>query len=196
MFSDWLVTGQLLAYNPAAAVRGPKGVAKKGNTQVLTAGEACRFFDSIEITTVNGLRDRALIALMVYSFARIGAVVGMKGDDYYQNGIRRWFRLHEKCGNFHEVPAHHNADAYLHEYIEAAGIAGNRKAPSFARPPVAPARSPTVPYAAITPSTWSIAVSRRRAFSTGFAITLPGYRHHHVSRERWHDRKDPADRRP
>ena len=131
MFFDWLVTGQLLAFNPAAAVRGPKHVVKKGKTPVLTAEEARRLFDSIDTTTLIGLRDRALIAVMVYSFARIGAVVGMKGEDYYQNGLRRWFRFHEKGGKFHEVPAHHNADAYLHEYIEAAGIAADRKAPLF-----------------------------------------------------------------
>ena len=82
---------------------------------------------------------------MVYSFARIGAVVGMKGEDYYQNGLRRWFRLHEKGGKFHEVPAHHNADAYLHEYIEAAGIAADRKAPLFRSAAGRTGRSPTGP---------------------------------------------------
>ena len=50
---------------------------------------------------------------MVFSFARVGAVVGMGVEDYYQNGKRCWFRLHEKGGKFHEVPAHHNAEAYL-----------------------------------------------------------------------------------
>jgi integrase len=68
---------------------------------------------------------------MVYSFARIGATVGMKIEDYYQSGKRCWLRLHEKGGKFHEVPAHHNAEAYLDEYIEAAGIAGDKKSPLF-----------------------------------------------------------------
>jgi integrase/recombinase XerD len=80
---------------------------------------------------VIGLRDRAMIGVMVYSFARIGAVVGMKGEDYYQNGKRWWLRLHEKGGRFHEVPAHHNAEAYLDAYLHAAGIAEERKAPLF-----------------------------------------------------------------
>ena len=131
MLFDWLVTGQLIAVNPAAAVRGPKHIVKKGKTPVLTAGQARDLFNSIDVSTVIGLRDRALIGVMVYSFARISAVVGMKGEDYYQDGIRRWFRLHEKGGKFHEVPAHHNADAYLHEYIEKAGIAADRKGPLF-----------------------------------------------------------------
>ena len=131
MLFDWMVSGQLMQVNPAAAVRGPKHVVKKGKTPVLTAAQARSLFDSIDITTTIGLRDRALIGVMVYSFARISAVVGMKGDDYYQDGIRRWFRLHEKGGKFHEVPAHHNADQYLHEYQERAGIAGDRKLPLF-----------------------------------------------------------------
>jgi integrase/recombinase XerD len=131
MLFDWMVTGQMMAANPAAAVRGPKHVVKRGKTPVLTAGQARALFDSIDVSTTIGLRDRALIGVMVYSFARIGAVVGMKGEDYYQDGIRRWFRLHEKGGKFHEVPAHHNADAYVHEYITLAGIAGDRKAPLF-----------------------------------------------------------------
>lgn len=131
MLFDWMVSGQLMKVNPAAAVRGPKHVVKKGKTPVLTAAQARQLLNSIDTATLIGLRDRALIAVMVYSFARIGAVVGMKGDDYYQDGIRRWFRLHEKGGKFHEVPAHHNADAYLHEYVERAGIAADRKLPLF-----------------------------------------------------------------
>src|SRR5437764_8073205 len=68
---------------------------------------------------------------MVYGFARVGATVGMKVEDYYQSGKRCWLRLHEKGGKFHEVPAHHNAEAYLDDYIARAGIADARKGPLF-----------------------------------------------------------------
>ena len=63
-----------------------------------------------------GLRDRALIGVMVFSFARVSAVIGMNGEDYYPDGKRWWFRLHEKGGKFHEVPAHHKAEEYLDAY--------------------------------------------------------------------------------
>jgi integrase/recombinase XerD len=146
MLFDWLVTGQVMPFNPAAAVRGPKHVVRKGKTPVLSADDARTLLDSIPLKIgpqpkpgeedtrpidLIGLRDRAMIGVMVYSFARIGAVVGMKGEDYYQNGKRWWIRLHEKGGKFHEVPAHHNAEAYLDAYLHAAGTAEERKAPLF-----------------------------------------------------------------
>ena len=77
------------------------------------------------------LRDRALIGTMVFSFARISAVLGMKVEDYYQNGKRWWIRLHEKGGKFHEVPANHKADACLDAYLQAAGVAGDPRPPLF-----------------------------------------------------------------
>jgi integrase/recombinase XerD len=140
MLFDWLVVGQVVPHNPAASVRGPKHVVRKGTTPVLKADEARTLLDSIETTTVKGeietpdikgLRDRALIAVMVYSFARVGAALAMRVEDYYIEGRRGWFRLHEKGGKLHQVPAHHNAEAYLDAYVEAAGIAEDRKGPLF-----------------------------------------------------------------
>src|SRR5207248_8144346 len=96
---------------------------------VLTAAEARQLLDSIDVSMSLGLRDRALIALMCYSFARVSAVAGMNVEDYYQQGKRSWIRLHEKGGKFHEVPAHHNAEEYLDAYIAASGIAEDRRGP-------------------------------------------------------------------
>lgn len=131
MLFDWLVTGQIVPMNPAHSVRGPAYTIKKGKTPVLSREDARALLDSIDTSHVVGLRDRALIALMTYSFARIGAVTGMSVGDYYQNGKRWWIRLHEKGGKFHEVPAHHTAEEYLDAYIEAAGIRNQPKTPLF-----------------------------------------------------------------
>jgi site-specific recombinase XerD len=120
MLFDYLVIGQVVPHNPAASVRGPKHVVKKGKTPVLKASQARQLLDSIDTSSIVGLRDRAIIATMVYSFARVGAVVAMNKEDYFQNGKRWWLRLHEKGGKRHEVPAHHNAEAYLDAYLEAA----------------------------------------------------------------------------
>lgn len=131
MLFDWLVVGQIMPMNPASSVRGPKHVVKRGKTPVLTAEQARQLLDSIETDTIIGLRDRALLGVMVYTFGRVGAVTGMKLEDYYQSGKRWWFRLHEKGGKRHEVPAHHNAEKYVDDYIEAAGIDGEKKMPLF-----------------------------------------------------------------
>jgi len=131
MLFDYLVVGQVVKMNPAGAVRGPKHVVRKGKTPVLTAAEAHELFESIDTTTIAGLRDRALIGVMVYSFARVGAVVGMNVEDYYQQGKRFWLRLHEKGGKRHEVPAHHKAEEYVDAYIAAAGLADQRGDPLF-----------------------------------------------------------------
>src|ERR1700680_3816632 len=96
MLFDFLVTGQIVPMNPASSVRGPKHVVKRGKTPVLTAHQARVLLDSIKTDTVLGLRDRAIIGLMCYTFARVSAMVNMRIDDYYENGKRSWIRLHEK----------------------------------------------------------------------------------------------------
>jgi integrase/recombinase XerD len=131
MLFDWLVTGHVMEVNPAHAVRGPKYVVKKGKTPVLNADEARALLDAIDTTTLIGLRDRALIGVMVYTFARVNAVIAMKVKDYFVQGRRGWVRLHEKGGKEHEVPCHHTLERYLDEYIAGVGIAGEPDAPLF-----------------------------------------------------------------
>ena len=131
MLFDWLIIGQILAVNPAHAVRGPKHVVRRGKTPVLTEDQARRLLDSIDSSTLVGLRDRALIGVMIYSFARIGAVVAMKVEDYYPGGKRWWLRLHEKGGKRHEMPAHHKLEQFIDEYLAAAGIREHGKTPLF-----------------------------------------------------------------
>jgi len=126
-----MVVGQVMATNPAHAVRGPKHTQKKGSTPVLTPEEARDLLDSIDIESVVGQRDRALIALMVYTFARVGAVLKMRVEDFFVQGRRGWVRLHEKGGKLHEMPTHHNLDKYLEAYITAAAIGDERKEPLF-----------------------------------------------------------------
>ncbi len=107
---DWLVVGQIVPTNPANSVRGPLHAVHNGKTSVLEADEARTLLDSIDVSTPAGLRDRALIALMGYSFARIGAVIGMKVEDVFDQRRRLWMRLHEKGGKDHDMPCHHNLE--------------------------------------------------------------------------------------
>ena len=127
---DWLVVHQVLPVNPAAAVRGPKHVVTKGATPVLTPAEARALLDRIDTGTRVGLRDRALLSVMVYSFARVSAAVGMRRQDYFRQGTRGWLRLHEKGGKRHDVPAHHRAEEAVKAYLAAGGVE-DAKAPLF-----------------------------------------------------------------
>jgi site-specific recombinase XerD len=145
MLFDWLVVGHIIDVNPAHAVRGPKHSVRKGKTPVLTAEEARTLLDSIpatrtlklnggekkELPCVVGLRDRALIGLMVFTFARVGTAAGMKVEDYFIQGRRGWVRLHEKGGKRHDVPANHNLDEYLEAYIKGAQLEVDPKGSLF-----------------------------------------------------------------
>jgi site-specific recombinase XerD len=129
---DWLIVGQIFSgTNPAAAVRGPKHVVKKGKTSVLDGDEAKKLLDSIDVSTIVGLRDRALIALLVYTFARVSAALHMNVEDYYPQGKRWWLRLHEKGGKQHEMPAHQLLEHYIDAYVTAAGIGTEKTSPLF-----------------------------------------------------------------
>ncbi len=131
MLFDNLVIGQVIPNNPAASVRGPKYSTKKGKTPVLTEDETRQLIKKIDTSHLVGLRDRALIGVMVYTFARVSAVIHMRVEDFYQTGHKWKVRLHEKGGKHHEVFAHHNLVDYLHDYIQAAGIGEDKKSPLF-----------------------------------------------------------------
>ena len=127
MLFDWLVTGQVVPMNPAAAVRGPKHVVKTGKTPVLDGAEWRKLLNSIPTETVRDLRDRALIATLTYSFARIGAALRMKVEDLRAKGAGWQIQLHEKGGKQHAMPCHHALAEALRAYIDVAGIAEDRK---------------------------------------------------------------------
>jgi site-specific recombinase XerD len=121
MLGAFLVIRQVLVDNPAADVRGPKHVVNVGKTPSLEGADARTLFESIETDTPAGVRDRALLGVMVYSFGRISAVLNLDIRDYYQNGSRRIIRLLEKGGRHHEMPVHHTSAEYLHAYLDMLG---------------------------------------------------------------------------
>jgi integrase/recombinase XerD len=131
MLFDWLVISHIVDFNPASSVRGPKYAAKKGKTPVLDPKEARTLLDAIDTATLKGKRDRALIGVLTFSFARISAALGMNLGDFYSQGGRKWFRLHEKGGKLHDVPAHHLARDYLEDYLAAGQFGTDEQEPLF-----------------------------------------------------------------
>lgn len=128
---DWMVTGQIMPTNPAHSVRGPSYSTKKGKTPVLAPEEARQLLNSIPADTIIGKRDRALIGLMTYSFARVGAAISMEVRDVYVQNRRLWVRLHEKGGKRHEMPCHHTLEAMLDDYMDAGGLRDHPRSPLF-----------------------------------------------------------------
>ncbi|GAB6847577.1 tyrosine-type recombinase/integrase [Paraburkholderia kururiensis] len=165
---DWLVTGQVVPHNPAASVRGPNHSARTGKTPVLEAAEARQLLDAIDVTTPVGLRDRALIALMVFSFARVGAALAMRVEDVYVQQRRLWVRLREKGGKAHAMPCHRTLEGYLHAYIEETGIAGEPKGPLFRTIARGTGELSTTPL----PQANAYAMVRRRALAAGIATKI------------------------
>lgn len=163
MMFDWLATGGALPFNPATAVRGPRHSVKKGKTPVLAPDEARRLLDAIDITTPAGLRDRALIGLMVYSFARVGAALNLKVEDVFVQNRRLWVRLNEKGGKHHEMPCHHNLETYLTEYMEACDLHRDPRGPLFRTLTRGTARLSTTPL----PQQNAYAMIGRRALHAG-----------------------------
>jgi integrase len=157
-----------LIYKVAAAVRGPRHIVRRGKTPVLDPAEARQLIDAINTSTVIGLRDRALIGLMVYSFARIGAAVAMRVEDVYPQNRRLWVRLHEKGGKQHAMPCHHNLETYLHEYLDGAGLANDPKAMLFQTYSRATGRLTGAPL----PQANAYAMIQRRAKSAGIVTRV------------------------
>lgn len=165
---DWLIIGQVVPLNPAASVRGPAHSVRKGKTPVLDAAEARALLDSIDVSTPIGLRDRALIALMVFSFGRIGATLAMRVEDVFVQNRRLWLRLREKGGKHHEVPCHHTLDEYLHAYLDGTGIADDAKGPLFRTIGRGTGRLSQTSL----PQANAYAMVRRRAFAAGIETRI------------------------
>jgi site-specific recombinase XerD len=165
---DWLLTGQVVPVNPAGSVRGPRHVVTCGQTPVLDPAEARALLDSIDVSAHAGLRDRALIGLMVYSFARIGAALGMTVEDVFTQNRRLWVRLREKGDKRHAMPCHHNLEEYLTAYLDGAGLRNDPKGPLFRTI----GRGTATLTSTVLPQANAYAMVRRRAAAAGIATKL------------------------
>jgi site-specific recombinase XerD len=131
MLFAWLVVHQVVRENPAASVRGPKLVVCEGKTPYLPPDDVVRLIEAIPTDSLVGLRDRALIGVMAYTFARIGAAVGMNVGDYYPEGKQWALRFKEKGGKRKQIAAHHKLEAYMDAYLDAGGFAEDKGTPLF-----------------------------------------------------------------
>jgi integrase/recombinase XerD len=138
---NWLVVRQVVPDNPALFVKGPRFSRQIGVTPILESGQMRMLLDSIPVTRevkipkkhgggvkvvadIKGLRDRAVIGIMAYTFARVSAVAGLKRGDYRLEGKRARLRMLEKGGKEKLVWLHHEAEQFLDAYLAEAHIEG------------------------------------------------------------------------
>ena len=126
-----LAREQVVRFNPVSVVKGPKHKVDRGKTPVIDAEEVDRLLTSIKPTTLIALRDRAMIAAMAYTFARISAVTSLKMEHVFHQKQHLWLRLTEKGGRVKDVPCHHDLREYLAEWIGAANLEADPAAPLF-----------------------------------------------------------------
>ncbi len=132
-FFDALVQRHAVALNPFASVRGVKYSVTEGKTAELGIEQARKLFHSIDTGNVVGLRDRAVLGVLAYTGARVGAVAKLRLSDYRNLGEHRVAALPEKGGKEREIPVRHDLAAWLTNTSQAAGIAedSKSKAPLF-----------------------------------------------------------------
>jgi integrase/recombinase XerC len=169
---DWLVMGQVVPLNPAASVRGPSHSIRRRKTPVLDPTEARQLLDAIDITTPSSLGDRALIGLIVFSFARVGTALGMKVEDVCVQNRRLWVRLHEKRGKRQEMPCHHSLEAYLDAYLDGCDLRSDPKGPLFRTIERGRAVLTSAPLPQANATRRSAAARRRQELKPESAITL------------------------
>lgn len=129
-FLDRLVLRHAIVLNPATSVRGPRHQVSEGKTPALGVHQARQVLLSIDPSDVVGLRDRAVIGVMIYTAVRAGALAKLRCRDFYSDGRQWQFRFEEKGGKVRQIPARHDLEGYLRDYLAAAGSVGDA-APLF-----------------------------------------------------------------
>lgn len=129
---DELVVRHVVVLNPAAAVRGERLQIVEGKTPEISVKQCRRLLSAIDCSNVVGLRDRAIIAVMIYTAARVGAVSRLRRGDFYDIGDQYCLRLTEKGTKHREIPVRHDLRGFLLQYLAAGQLDySDRASPLF-----------------------------------------------------------------
>lgn len=124
-YFDRLTERHAVVLNPALSVRGPRVRVAEGKTPAFDRDEARLFLASVHTTDLAGLRDRAILSVLVYTAARVSAVAKLKVSDFYAGGRERWLlHFEEKGGKHREIPVRHDLRELLQRYLAASALAG------------------------------------------------------------------------
>lgn len=121
-FFDALVTRHAVPLNSFASVRGIKHSITEGKTPEISIEQTRKLFKSVDVSNVVGLRDRAVLGVLAYTGARVGAVAKLRLSDYRNLGEQRVLRFREKGGREREIPVRHDLEGWINEYLVAAQL--------------------------------------------------------------------------
>jgi integrase/recombinase XerD len=196
MLFSWFVERGALEMNPARDVRSPKFSRIEGKTPAFETEEVQKILNAIDVSDLIGLRDKALIATLAYTFARITAVVSIRAADYLQIGKRSFLRFVEKGGKEKEIPVHHKLEEVLDVYLARAQLRDAPGAPIFqsARGRKKEKKLSGRPLS----RTDAAAMVRRRNpgrwyYRSVFTTLIQGDRHHKLLGKRWQPRSRSTD---
>jgi site-specific recombinase XerD len=129
---DLLVIRHVIVINPAASVRGERYHVMEGKTPEISVEQARMLLSSVKNSTAAGLRDRAVIGVMIYTAARAGAVARLRMKHFTFDGSQWSLRFEEKGGKMREIPVRHDLQGYILDYLNAAGLTdAQRETPLF-----------------------------------------------------------------
>ncbi|MCR9294823.1 MAG: site-specific integrase [bacterium] len=158
-FFDILVTRHAIVLNPASSVRSERLHVIEGKTPEITVVQARQLIQSIDITNVVGLRDRAIIGILIYTAARVGAVSRLSRRDFYDLGDQYCLRFTEKGSKSREIPVRHDLRGFIADYLRVSGVDYAEKLSPLFRTTVR--RTKTITYNRMTPGDMGRMVKRR-----------------------------------
>ena len=121
-FFDQCVVRHVIVINPGLSVRGERFQVIEGKTPEISPAQARKLIASIRPTSAVARRDRAIVATLVYTAARVGAVAKLDMKHVKQNGKDWTFRLAEKGGKSREIPIRSDLEGELLAYLDQAGL--------------------------------------------------------------------------
>lgn len=121
-FFDGLVTRHAIVLNPALSVRGERYEVVEGKTPEITVAHARELLASIDTSKVVGLRDRAIVAILIYTASRAGAVASLRRGSFYHAGDQWMLHFEEKGGKSREIPVRHDLEQIIFEYLDGADL--------------------------------------------------------------------------
>ena len=126
-FFDNLVNRHAIVLNPARSVRGEPLTVMEGRTPEIPIAEVRKLLASIDTSHIIGLRDRAMLAVMVYTTSRRSAVAKLRCSDFYDSGQQWMLHFSEKGGKSREIPVRYDLAQFIAEYVDAAFLIGAPK---------------------------------------------------------------------